>query len=68
MIGHIESCAILYIYIHVRTYAYIYISHYGDDSSQSQSSTRDLGKFTGNEGQSGKNMCRQGGKPPDTYW
>ena len=44
----------------------------GDDSSQSQSSTGDLGEFTGIEGQSGKNMC-QGGKP-DTgkslilYW
>ena len=35
---------------------------YGDDSSQSQSSTRDLGEFTGIEGQSGKDMC-QGGKP-----
>ena len=34
-------------------------SNYGDDSSQSQSST---GEFTGIEGQSGKNMC-QGGKP-----
>ena len=33
-----------------------------DDSSQSQSSTRDLGDFTGVEGQSGKIMC-QGGKP-----
>ena len=34
----------------------------GGDSSQSQSSTGDLGEFTGIEGQSGKNMC-QGGKP-----
>ena len=38
------------------------IKLYGDDSSQSQSSTGDLGEFTGIEGQSGKNMC-QGGKP-----
>ena len=38
------------------------IKLYGDDSSQSQSSTGDLGGFTGIEGQSGKNMC-QGGKP-----
>ena len=38
------------------------IKLYGDDSSQSQSSTRDLGDITGIEGQSGKNMC-QGGKP-----
>ena len=38
------------------------IKLYGDDSSQSPSSTRDLGEFTGIEGQSGKNMC-QGGKP-----
>ena len=37
-------------------------NYYGDDSSQSQSSTRDLGELTGIEGQSGKNMC-QGGKP-----
>ena len=36
------------------------IKLYGDDSSQSQSSTGDLGEFTGIEGQSG--MC-QGGKP-----
>ena len=35
------------------------IKLYSDDSSQSQSSTGDLGEFTG---QSGKNMC-QGGKP-----
>ena len=35
------------------------IKLYGDDSSQSQSST---GEFTGIEGRSGKNMC-QGGKP-----
>ena len=34
------------------------IKLYGDDSSQSQSST---GECTGIEGQSGKNMC-QGGK------
>ena len=34
----------------------------GDDSSQSQSSTGDLGEFTGIEGQSGGNVC-QGGKP-----
>ena len=33
---------------------------YGDDSSQSQSSTGDLGDFTGIEGQSGKNMCQGG--------
>ena len=32
------------------------------NSSQSQSSTGDLGGFIGIEGQSGKNMC-QGGKP-----
>ena len=38
------------------------IKLYCDDSSQSQSSTKDLGKFTGIEGQGGKNMC-QGGKP-----
>ena len=38
------------------------IKLYGDDSSQSQSSTGDLGEFTGIVGQSGKNMC-QGGKP-----
>ena len=38
------------------------IKLYGDDSSQSQSSTGDLGEVTGIEGQSGKNMC-QGGKP-----
>ena len=38
------------------------IKLYGDDSSQSQSSTGDLGEFTGIEGQSGKNMY-QGGKP-----
>ena len=38
------------------------IKLYGDDSSQSQSSTGDLGEFTGIERQSGKNMC-QGGKP-----
>ena len=37
------------------------IKLYGDDSSQSQSSTGDLGEFTGIEGQSGKSMC-QGGK------
>ena len=37
---------------------------YGDDSSQSQSSTGDLGEFTGIEGQSGKNMCQRG--KPDT--
>ena len=36
--------------------------YYGDDSSQSQSLTGDLGDFTGVEGQSSKNMC-QGGKP-----
>ena len=35
-----------------------------DDSSQSQSSTGDLGEFTGIEGQSGKNMCQEG--KPDT--
>ena len=34
---------------------YIY---YGDDSSQSQSSTGDLGCITGIEGQSGKDMCQ----------
>ena len=39
------------------------IKLYGDDSSQSQSSTGDLGEFTGIEGQSGKNMCQGGGKP-----
>ena len=38
------------------------IKLYGDDSSQSQSSTGDLGEFTGIVGKSGKNMC-QGGKP-----
>ena len=38
------------------------IKLYGDDSSQSQSSTGDLGEFTGIVGQSGKNMCH-GGKP-----
>ena len=38
------------------------IKLYGDDSSQSQSSTGDLGEFTGIEGQSDKDMC-QGGKP-----
>ena len=38
------------------------IKLYGDDTSQSQSSTGDLGEFTGIVGQSGKNMC-QGGKP-----
>ena len=38
------------------------IKLYGDDSSQSQSSTGDLGEFTGIVGQSGENMC-QGGKP-----
>ena len=38
------------------------IKLYGDDSSQSQSSTGDLGEITGIVGQSGKNMC-QGGKP-----
>ena len=38
------------------------IKLYGDDSSQSQSSTGDLGEVTGIEGQSGKNMCL-GGKP-----
>ena len=37
---------------------------YCDDSSQSQSSARDLGRFTGIEGQSGKNMCQRG--KPDT--
>ena len=37
---------------------YIY-KLYSDDSSQSQSSTRDLRKFTGIEGQSGKNMCQE---------
>ena len=37
---------------------------YGDDSSQSQSST-DLWDFTGIEGQRGKDMC-QGGNKPDT--
>ena len=31
-------------------------NYYGDESSQSQSSTRDLGELTGIEGQSGKNM------------
>ena len=41
---------------------YIKLNHNGDDSSQSQSSTGDLGEFTGIEGQSGKNMCH-GGKP-----
>ena len=35
------------------------IKLYGDDSSQSQSSTGDLGEFTGIEGQSGKYiMCK----------
>ena len=34
---------------------------YGDDSSQFQSSTRDLGDVTGFEGHSGVGMC-QGGK------
>ena len=38
------------------------IKLYGDDSSQSQSSTGDLGEFTGIEGQSGRNVC-QGGEP-----
>ena len=38
------------------------IKLYDDNSSQSQSSTEDLGAFTGIEGQSGKIMC-QGGKP-----
>ena len=38
---------------------------YGDDSSQSQSSTGDLGDVTGFEGCSGVGMC-QGGEP-DTY-
>ena len=38
------------------------IKLYGDDSSQSQSSTGDLGNFNGIEGQSGKIRC-QGGKP-----
>ena len=38
------------------------IKLYGDDSSQSLSSTGDLGEFTGIVGQSGENMC-QGGKP-----
>ena len=38
------------------------IKLYGDDSSQSQSSTGDLGEITGIEGQSGRNM-HQGGKP-----
>ena len=33
------------------------IKLYGDDSSQSQSSTGDLGEFTGIEG---KNMCQGG--------
>ena len=36
------------------------IKLYGDDSSQSQSSTGDLGFFTGVEGQSGKIMCQGG--------
>ena len=36
------------------------IKLYGDDSSQSQSSTGDLGEFTGIVGQSGKNMCQGG--------
>ena len=36
--------------------------YYGDDSSQSQSSTGDLREFTGIEGHSDKFMC-QGGKP-----
>ena len=35
---------------------------YGDDSSQSQSSTGDLGDVTGFEGHSGVGMC-QGGEP-----
>ena len=30
------------------------LNYYGDDSSQSQSSTGDLGKFTGQSGQGGK--------------
>ena len=34
----------------------------GDDSSKSQSSTRDLEDITRSEEQSGKDMC-QGGKP-----
>ena len=42
------------------------IKLYGDDSSQSQSSTRDLGEFTGIEGQSGKNMCQGGLKIHDS--
>ena len=42
------------------------IKLYGDDSSQSQSSTGDLEEFTGVEGQSGKNMCQ--GVKPDTAW
>ena len=37
------------------------IKLHSDDSSLSQSSTRDLGDITGIAGQSGKNMC-QGGK------
>ena len=39
------------------------LSH-GVDSSQSQSSTGDLGEFTGIEGQSGKIKCQ--GDKPDT--
>ena len=42
------------------------IKLYGDDSSQSQSSTGDLVEFTGIEGQSGENVC-QGGKIKDDF-
>ena len=37
-------------------------NNYGDDSSESQSSTENLRDVTRIERQSGKNMC-QGGKP-----
>ena len=40
------------------------IKLYGDDSYQSQSSTGDLGEFTGIEGQNSMNVCQRG--KPDT--
>ena len=52
------------MYMQIKCYFWRKIKIYGDDSSQSQSSTGDLGEFTGIEGQSGKNMCQVG--KPDT--
>ena len=49
----------------METYTYYYILlAYGDDSSQFQSSTGDLGDITGIGRPSGKNMCQRG--KPDT--